>query len=75
MTTIHSLGGKGSVAFIKGAPEVLLERCTHILEEGEVRELTAEKNPTMEVDINRFELVCIRIFRTGDYHLHVGINI
>jgi Ca2+-transporting ATPase len=39
MTTLHTGNESGVVAFMKGAPEVVLERCTHILEDGRVREL------------------------------------
>jgi Ca2+-transporting ATPase len=39
MTTIHRSGG-GHVASLKGAPELVLERCSHILENGAVRPLT-----------------------------------
>jgi Ca2+-transporting ATPase len=38
MTTIHQMDGK-RVAFMKGAPETVLQRCTHILEESGIREL------------------------------------
>lgn len=39
MTTIHQMEDGKRMAFMKGAPEVVLERCTHILEERGVREL------------------------------------
>ena len=39
MTTIHQMSDGKRVAFMKGAPEGILQRCTHILEEGGVREL------------------------------------
>jgi len=41
MTTVH-LASKKKMAFMKGAPEVVLERCTKILSKGEVREITEE---------------------------------
>jgi Ca2+-transporting ATPase len=43
MTTVHSTPEKELFAYIKGAPEVILERCTRILENGEVKELTDER--------------------------------
>jgi Ca2+-transporting ATPase len=43
MTTIHSTPEGGKVAYVKGAPEVILERCTHIFEDGEVEEFSGEK--------------------------------
>jgi len=46
MTTIHQvMNGEFDapyVAFVKGAPEILLERCTHILQDGQVRPVEAE---------------------------------
>lgn len=37
MTTIHDSPEGGRVAYVKGAPEVVLERCTSIMERGAVR--------------------------------------
>ena len=43
MTTIHQMANGKRMAFMKGAPEVVLERCTHILVEGELKELKEEQ--------------------------------
>jgi Ca2+-transporting ATPase len=43
MTTIHTTPQGGKVAYAKGAPEVILERCTHIFEDGQVKKLGEEK--------------------------------
>ena len=43
MTTIHTTPKGGKVAYIKGAPEVILEHCTHIFEDGKVKKLTKDK--------------------------------
>lgn len=40
MTTIHRLAGGQAVAFMKGAPEVVLERCVAILDGEQERPLT-----------------------------------
>jgi len=40
MTTIHLTPEGVRVAYMKGAPEVVLERCTHILERGVRRRIT-----------------------------------
>ena len=42
MTTIHDMPEGGRLAFVKGAPEVVLERCTTKLEADEARPLTAQ---------------------------------
>ncbi len=39
MTTIHQMQDGKRMAFMKGAPETVLQRCSHILEEGGIREL------------------------------------
>jgi len=43
MTTIHKTPEGGIVALTKGAPEVVLERCAYIVEDGEIKKLTARK--------------------------------
>ena len=39
MTTIHQMEDGRKRAFVKGAPETVLQRCSHILREGGIREL------------------------------------
>jgi len=43
MTTVHLTPEKEKVAFVKGAPEIVLERCSCILENGEEKKLTTSK--------------------------------
>jgi Ca2+-transporting ATPase len=43
MTTIHSTQHEELFAYVKGAPEVILERCTHLQDKSEVRELTEKE--------------------------------
>ena len=43
MTTVHASPRGGVIAFSKGAPEVVLERCAYISEGGGVEELTESK--------------------------------
>jgi|YelNatPaOPRAMG01_1025707.scaffolds.fasta_scaffold10077_3 Ca2+-transporting ATPase len=40
MTTVHIVSGQKRVAYMKGAPEIVLEKCTKILIKGKIRELT-----------------------------------
>lgn len=42
MTTIHEVDGLGRVAFMKGAVEVILDRCRYVQVGDEVKELTDE---------------------------------
>jgi Ca2+-transporting ATPase len=43
MTTLHKTPQNEVVAYAKGAPETILERCTHILENGKEVKLTEAK--------------------------------
>jgi len=43
MTTVHKNQEKNMVAFIKGAPEIVLERSTHILRDGQIKKLSSEE--------------------------------
>ena len=42
MTTVHELGEYGRIAFMKGAVEIVLERCRYVQVDGRVAELTPE---------------------------------
>ena len=42
MTTIHTASGTEKVAYVKGAPEMVLEKCTRILLNGKVVNLTKD---------------------------------
>ncbi len=51
MTTIHQMPDGKRMAFMKGAPETVLQRCTHILEEDGIRELKeTEKGRILKVN-------------------------
>ena len=39
MTTVHKMAEGKLLAFMKGAPEVVLDRCTHVFRNGEARKL------------------------------------
>ena len=43
MTTMHKTPQNEVVAYVKGAPETVLERCTHILENGKEAKLSPAK--------------------------------
>jgi Ca2+-transporting ATPase len=51
MTTVHKTPENGVVAYVKGAPEIILERCTHIRENGkEVRFTEAKASKVFQVN-------------------------
>jgi len=43
MTTVHLTLEGEQFAFVKGAPEIVLERCTHVFENGKEKKLTDAK--------------------------------
>ncbi len=51
MTTIHQMKNGQRVAFMKGAPEVVLERCSHILNGDKIEVLTEEeRNKVLKIN-------------------------
>lgn len=42
MTTVHLVSGKKKIVFMKGAPEIVLDKCTKIYADGQVRKITEE---------------------------------
>ncbi len=53
MSTLHNdADGKGYVLFVKGAPDLLLELCASVYEQGEAKPLTPEMRRTVG-DVNR----------------------
>jgi len=42
MTTVHKTSEKTRTAYVKGAPEIILERSTHIFQDGQLKKLTTK---------------------------------
>lgn len=51
MTTVHIISGKKKMAYVKGAPEIVLEKCTKIFVNGKVRKIT-EEDRTKILEVN-----------------------
>lgn len=62
MTTFHEnyLPGK-IIAFTKGAPDVILDRCSHIYLDGKVVELDSEKRYTLSEQNSNFAKQALRV--------------
>ena len=43
MSTVHTSPEGERIAFVKGAPEVILDRCLYVYERGEVKELSQDR--------------------------------
>jgi len=61
MTTVHSTPGEEHVAYMKGAPEIVLERCSFILEEGEEKKLTEAKRKKIQEINEKFAGEALRV--------------
>jgi len=47
MTTVHEASDGKLVAYVKGAPEIVLERCTFLLKDGEIKKLNEKERATI----------------------------
>jgi len=61
MTTVHSTSEGEHIAFTKGAPEVVLERCIHILEKGKEKKLTDAKRKEILENNERLASDALRV--------------
>jgi Ca2+-transporting ATPase len=74
MTTIHLTPEKGKIAFMKGAPEVILERSSRILEKGKEKKLTAVvRERIMEVN-EQMASSALRVLAMAYKHLPNDLN-
>jgi len=74
MTTVHFTPEQERVAYMKGAPEIVLERCRYILEEGEERKLTSAKRKTV-LEINeKFASDALRVLAMAYGKLPESLN-
>jgi len=61
MTTLHETPDGGRVAYTKGAPEVVLERCDRELVDGEAVELTGKRREEIEARNEAFAEDALRV--------------
>jgi Ca2+-transporting ATPase len=47
MTTIHQIAGGNRMAFMKGAPEVVLQRCSRVVEDSGTKDLSETEKTTI----------------------------
>jgi len=74
MTTIHLTPGKEKVAFVKGAPEIVLERCSHILEKGKEKKITAAKRKKILEVNEEMASSALRVLAMSYRRLPVELN-
>lgn len=61
MSTVHLTPEGEQVAFVKGAPEIVLERCTHVLEDGKEKKLTDIKKKEILETNEKFASDALRV--------------
>ena len=64
MTTIHK-NGRGIVTYTKGAPEIVLELCDKILENGKVRRMTKKDREIVSGKIKDMACDALRVLGLG----------
>ena len=61
MTTLHESPGGGRIAYMKGAPETVLECCDRELADDEIVELTVERREEIETQYESFAEDALRV--------------
>ncbi|MBI4683680.1 MAG: cation-translocating P-type ATPase [Nitrospirae bacterium] len=73
MTTVHHMEDGKKMAFMKGAPEIVLERCSHILSGNHLKELDAtERNKILKAN-EEMALSALRVLGIAYRELPDGI--
>ena len=60
MTTIHDIEGKRT-ALIKGAPEIIIQKCTHVASNGTSQFMTPGKREEIEKTLEKLESDALRV--------------
>ncbi len=74
MTTIHQMDNGKRVAFMKGAPEVVLGRCSHILEDSRTRELGEIEKAQIQKVNEEMAQEALRVLGVAYRELQDGIS-
>jgi Ca2+-transporting ATPase len=61
MSTVHRAATGDLTAFVKGAPELVLERCTHVQRNGQREPLTAEMRQQILAENDRMAKSALRV--------------
>ena len=70
MTTIHQMADGKKMAFMKGAPEVVLERCSHVSMNGEIRTLGEKERKEILVVNEEMALGALRVLGSAYRECH-----
>ena len=72
MTTVYKTSEKTYTAYVKGAPEIVLDRSTHIFQNGKVRELTEKERETILQANEGMANDALRLLGIAYKEFHVG---
>ena len=61
MTTIHRLDGENNIILSKGAPEIILDKCKHIDENGTIKILDAETKEMLLEKVGEMSIKALRV--------------
>ena len=75
MTTIHRIAGGKLIAYVKGAPEVILERSSYIYENGSIREITDEDRERVLSVVRRMASDALRVLAMAYRELDERIDL
>ncbi len=69
MATIHNVAGEKHVCYVKGAPELVLERCSKILIDGKEIKLDAEKRKEVLEANEKMAQKALRVLGVAHRHM------
>jgi Ca2+-transporting ATPase len=71
MTTIHTIRGKRT-AVLKGAPEVILKKCTHIAENGTNIPIDEKESGEIKATLEKLEQDALRVLAVAEHPVQEG---
>jgi len=74
MTTVHELDGK-RVAYVKGAPEILLELSSSVYKDGEVRRLSEDEKERTRLTVKDMAADALRVLAFAYREIPSGIEL
>ncbi len=72
MTTVHKMDDSRWMAFMKGAPEVVLDKCSYMFEGDEITELTPEKRAQILETNKEMAQDALRVLSVAYRELQIG---
>jgi P-type Ca2+ transporter type 2C len=74
MTVVRAKAGEGPIAYVKGAPDEILGRCTRVLDGDAVRAATAADRAAIEAEVARAGAAAMRVLAAARREASAGIS-